>query len=80
MPERPWLPPSMRQPKPAPKVWKPVSVLYAGKRWNACWEIEDGKLHVFGAYGSSLVPLRGREPEEVAPAVLLKMVKAWLAR
>lgn len=76
--DRPWLPPSM-QIRPPRKV-RQVTVQHAGKHWHACWEIEaDGRLCVFGAYRWERVSLRGREPEEVAQRVLLKLVKGWLA-
>ena len=80
MPEKPWLPPSMQQPKPARVDWRPVSVTYAAKQWNANWEVKDGKVHVFGAYGSAYSPLRGRPAEDVAPVLLIRLVKAWMAR
>ena len=53
---------------------------WAAKTWNASWEVKDGKVHVFGAYGSAYSPLRGRQPEDVAPVLLLRLVKAWLGR
>lgn len=79
MPDRPFLPPSMTQPKNR-MTWRPVSVTHAGKQWNASWEVKDGEIHVFGAYGEERLPLRGREPDQLAEAMLLKLVKAWLGR
>lgn len=62
-----------------PRQIMPFGIEVVGLTWHACWELENGELCVFGAYGSRTVPLGRRKPEKLAERVFREILLEWCA-
>ncbi|ADG10191.1 hypothetical protein B7G68_08800 [Caulobacter segnis] len=57
---------------------KTVKIVERGMLWNACYDVRDGEVVVFGAYGSDRATLpRKGDPVAVAKDVLRGLVDRW---
>lgn len=53
---------------------------YRGQSWTGAYVVEEGKLHVGGAYQSTAVSLGARRPPEaIARETLRGLVDIWLS-
>ena len=59
---------------------KTVSIIEAGQRWSAAYEVDDRGVCVMSAYGGERAPVGRKAPEKVAEEVFRAIVRARLAR
>lgn len=55
---------------------------YRGQDWNGTWRVENGRVFVNSAYGSSNADVVGmaKQPEVLAERLLREQVDAWRTR